>query len=77
MRRDTSLLKGLKVREESEGSSGPKAKVQRIVQGVTGTRDQKSKVHKMKGVRMGYGDGDGEQCGRRWTVRGMSGLNSS
>ena len=41
-------LKGLKVREESEGSPGPKAKVQRIVQEVTSARDRKSKVRKTK-----------------------------
>ena len=33
MRRDTSPLKGLKVRDESEESPRPKDKVQRIVQG--------------------------------------------
>ena len=58
-------LKGLKVREESEGSPGLKAKVQRIAWEVTGARDWKSEVHRMKGTRAGYGDGDGERCGRQ------------
>ena len=53
-------LKGLKVREESEGSPKLKVKVQRRVQAATGGRDRKSKVHKTKGTRAGYGDG--EQC---------------
>ena len=59
-------LKGLKVREESEGSPKLKDKVQRIVRGATGVRDQKSEEHKTKGTRAEYGDsdGDGEQCGR-------------
>ena len=61
-------LKGLKVTEESEGSPGPKAKVQRIAPEATGVQDWKSEVLKMKGARMGCGDGDGEQCGRWWTV---------
>ena len=65
------------MRGESEGSPGPKAKVQRIVREVTGGQDWKSEVRKTKGVRVGDSDGDGEQCGRQWTVRGMSGLNSS
>ena len=64
-RRDTSPLKELKVREESEGSPGLKAKVQRIAREVTSVRDQKSEVHKTKGTRVRYGDSDGEQCGRR------------
>ena len=78
-RRDTLPLKGLMAREELEESPGLKARVQRIVREPTGARDQKSKVHKTMGVRMGCGDGDGdgEQCGRWWTVRGMSGSNSS
>ena len=50
-------LKGLKVRDELEGSPRPKAKVQRIVWGVTRARDWKSEVHKMKGARAGYSDG--------------------
>ena len=58
-------LKGLKVREESEGSPKPKDKVQRIVWGATGVQNWKSKVHKTKGTRAGDGDGDSEQCGRR------------
>ena len=53
-------LKGLKVREESEGSPKPKDKVQRIVWGVTGARDWKSEEHKTKGMRAEYSDGDGE-----------------
>ena len=61
-------LKGLKVREESEGSPEPKAKVQRIVQEVTSARDQKSEVRKTKGARVGDSDGDGDQCGRWCTV---------
>ena len=64
VRRDTSPLKELKVREESEGSPGPKAKVQRIVREITSARDRKSKVHGMKGTRAGYSDSDGEQCSR-------------
>ena len=65
VRRDILPLKGLKVREESEGSPKPKDKVQRIVRAVTGARDRKSEVHKTKGTRAEYGDGDGEQCDRR------------
>ena len=57
-------LKGLKVREELEGSPKLKVKVQRIVQAATRARDRKSKVHKTKGTRAGYSDGDGEWCGR-------------
>ena len=56
------------VRDELEGSPRPKDKVQEIVRGVTGAQDRKSKVHKMKGARMGCGDGDGEWYGRWWTV---------
>ena len=51
-------LKGLKVRDESEESPRLKDKVQRIVQGATRVQDWKSKVHKMKGARAGYGDSD-------------------
>ena len=57
-------LKGLKVRDKLEGSPRLKDKVQRIVQGATGARDQKSEEHKIKGVKAGYSNGDGEQCGR-------------
>ena len=57
-------LKGLKVRDESEESPRPKSKVQSIVWGATGARDQKSKVHKTKGARVGYGDSNSERCGR-------------
>ena len=37
--------------------------MQRIVREVTSARDQKSKVHRMKGMRVGYSDGDSEWCG--------------
>ena len=57
-------LKGLKVREESEGSTGLKAKVQRIVREVSGAQDWKSEVHGTKGTRAGYGDSDGGRCSR-------------
>ena len=57
-------LKGLKVREESEGSPKLKDKVQRIVWEATRVQDRKSKVHKTKGTRAGYGDGDGERYER-------------
>ena len=58
-------LKGLKVREESGKSPKPKDQVQGIVRGATGVRDWKSEERKTKGTRAGYGDGDGERCGRQ------------
>ena len=61
-------LKGLKVRDESEGSPRLKDTVQRIVWGATGAQDRKSEVHKTKGARAGCSDSDSEQCGRRWMI---------
>ena len=69
-------LKGLKVREELEGSPKPKDKAEDSL-GVTGVRDRKSEVHKTKGARAGDSDSDGEWCSRWWMVKGTSGLNSS
>ena len=46
----------------------PKSKAEElsaeVVWGATGVQDQKSKKRKTKGTRAGYGDGDGERCGR-------------
>ena len=42
--------------------------MQRIVQEATGAQDWKFEVHKMREVRIGRGDGDGEWCGGWWMV---------
>ena len=50
---------GVRRKSKAEGLSAG------IVWGVAGARDRKSEERKTKGTRAGYGDGDGEQCGRR------------